>query len=249
MNPDEITKNDGETVVEEKRLPAKTKFSRDDILPATRVKLRIMYESGEYSTFKAFYQAAKEILEPCPCESTLRDYVFDNGWDRDRIAEVIEQKKQMNVTEILSDLGMDMVERIRYLIKGVKASDSVLEMIEETKNHWKKTKQSVTTHPHNLLILKSLQETNFKGLKIMLEAIKELHSMTGDNAPVKVKQIGGNGGNGCGSGGMPVESLSDEELEEEYQRMKRAGIIDLIESEGNKQIEAKVEVVEAPKNE
>lgn len=207
----------------------------DEFPPETWDIIRKAFESGLYQSVHSMQLELRQNLSPCPGVRLIQEVAFDRCWDWGRMDEIIEEKKQRDVSEILSEMGMDKAKRLEYLIRGIKASDSILEMIETIKERLNEHKMTVADNAQFLLTLKALEETNFKGMKVMLDALKLAGEWAGDNAAVKVKQLGSTAPRN--SSLQLVEDMTDEELSAEYERMKKAGVIDLIErQEEQKQI-------------
>lgn len=213
--------------------PVKTwqkKPTRKEFSPQVWHTIKIIFESGYYASLDALHHACTEMINPCPSVRQIRSQAFDEMWDRGRLDEIIEEKKARNATEILAEMGMDKAKRLEYLVKGIRASDSIIGLIEELKGKFDGKNLKISDRTEYMAAFKALEETNFKGLRVMIESLKFAAELTGEKAPIKIKPSGPSGPRDPQQ--KSVENLTDDELKIEFDRMKKAGIIDLLEIEG-----------------
>ena len=191
--------------------------------PDTWGSLRVLYESGEYASIKALYEAKRDDFTDMPDIDTLLDRSIAGCWDKERYTEIKTEVKKRNLIELYASLGMDEREQARYRVQCVRAVDKLKGAVTRLYRKLDSLEPDSETFDRTLGKIKVLSDTMFKGLNTSLTALQDISKLTGDYAPIQTKDVKSHGFK-TKNGMKEIEDMSEEEILQDLKRMQRAGI-------------------------
>lgn len=205
----------------------------DDFSPEMWITIRVLFESGKFRNITTMIKDQSPLFADFPPRHLIQKVADEQGWDKHALDEITTEIVRRNAGEVLAELGMDQVKRYSYLANTIRAADGVLGIVERLQNKISDLQDGEEINDALLNKIKTISETVFKGMAVSVKAQDIAIKLTGEYAPEKVKGISTNSYKRADGSETSVEDMTEEEILQEINRMKRARIKDPMDNDND----------------